>query len=47
VPAEPARPAIAAPQVVNFNFFGLDAARAAAIIRQALPGHAVTGDAEE
>jgi hypothetical protein len=33
VPAEPARPAIAAPQVVNFNFFGADATRAAAIIR--------------
>jgi hypothetical protein len=33
VPAEPARPAIAVPQVVNFNFFGADATRAAAIIR--------------
>jgi hypothetical protein len=32
---EPERPAI--PQVVNFNFYGADAARASAVIRQALP----------
>lgn len=39
----PPVPAIAPPQVVNFNFYGADE-RAAALIRQALPGTA--GDAD-
>lgn len=38
VTAEPVRPAIAAPQIVNIFNFGADATRSAAIIRQALPG---------
>jgi hypothetical protein len=42
----PQRQAIAPPQVVNFNFYGVDADRAAALIRQALPGTAGERDAD-
>ena len=44
LPPPPPRAAIA-PQVVNFNFYGADTARAAAVIRHAIPGAA--GDADK
>ena len=37
----PGRRALPVPQVVNINFFGVPDAEQAAIIRQALPAHAV------
>lgn len=46
VMAEPARPAIAAPQIVNIFNFGTDPSSAAAFIRRALPGTTENADPE-
>jgi hypothetical protein len=44
--AEPERSAIDAPQI-TVNIIGVPSPEQAALILQALPGHAITGDAEE
>jgi hypothetical protein len=46
VPATAPRPAIGAPQI-TVNIFGVPSPEQAAVMRQALPGYAITGDAEE
>jgi hypothetical protein len=43
---QPERSAIAAPQI-TVNIFGVPSPDQAAVIRQALPGHAITGDTKE
>jgi hypothetical protein len=45
-PATAPRPAIGAAQI-TVNIFGVPSPEQAAVIRQALPGYAITGDAEE
>ena len=46
VPATIPHPAIGAPQI-TVNIFGVPSPEQAAVIRQTLPGHAITGDTEE
>jgi hypothetical protein len=46
VPATAPRPAICAPQI-TVNIFGIPSPEQAAVIRQALPGYAITSDGEE